>query len=44
MNTGDFTVIFNASNRMGAIGMSLINAALLAGLPLALIAIIVQAF
>ena len=35
---------FDTSNRMGAIGMSLINAVLLAGLPLALIAILVQAF
>jgi len=35
---------FQTSNRMGVIGMSLINAALLAGLPLALLAILVQAF
>lgn len=35
---------FQTSNRMGAIGLHLINAALLAGLPLALIAILVQAF
>lgn len=34
---------FKTSNRMGVIGMSLINAVLLAGLPLAVIAIIVQA-
>ena len=35
---------FNTSNRMSAIGMTLINAALLAGLPLALVSILVQAF
>jgi hypothetical protein len=35
--------LFNTSNRMGVIGMSLINAVLLAGLPVAVIAIIVEA-
>lgn len=35
---------FNKSTWMGDVGMSLINAVLLAGLPLALIAIIVAAF
>lgn len=34
----------NATRWMDKIGMTLINAALLAGLPLAVIAIVVQAF
>ena len=32
------------SNRLGAIGMSLVNAILLAGLPVALVAILLNAF
>ena len=35
---------FNKSSWMGDVGMSLINAVLLAGLPLALVAILTGAF
>ena len=35
---------FNKSNLLGEIGMSLVNAVLLAGLPLAGLAILVEAF
>ena len=36
--------LLNKTNWMGDVGMSLINAILLAGLPLAFVAIIMQAF
>ena len=36
--------LLNKSNWMGDVGMSLVNAILLAGLPLAFVAIIIKAF